>query len=85
MSVMIDKGGLKVDDRLVKLIHDEIAPGTGVDPENFWSGFGKLVIENAPRFSRLCCNPFAVFSVSAKLSRSNIQLQACSDNAKFLG
>ena len=49
MSIMIDKGGLKVDDRLVKLIKDDIAPGTGVDPEHFWSAFGKMVKENAPK------------------------------------
>ena len=49
MSIMVDKGGLKVDERLVKLVKDEIAPGTGVDPEHFWSGFSKLVLENAPR------------------------------------
>ena len=48
MSMMVDKGGLKVDERLAKLIKDDIAPGTGVDPEHFWASFGKLVLENAP-------------------------------------
>ena len=46
---MVDKGGLKVDERLVKLVQNDIAPGTGVDPEAFWDGFSKLVLENAPR------------------------------------
>ena len=46
---MVDKGGLKVDERLVKLVQNDIAPGTGVDPEAFWAGFSKLVLENAPR------------------------------------
>ena len=46
---MIDKGGLKVDECLVDLVQNNIAPGTGVDPEAFWAGFGKLVVENAPR------------------------------------
>ena len=49
MSLMVDKGGLKVDERLVKLVQNDIAPGTGVDPEAFWAGFSKLVLENAPR------------------------------------
>ena len=48
MSVTVDKGGLKVDARLINLVKDEIAPGTGVDPDHFWSGLGKIVIENAP-------------------------------------
>ena len=46
---MINKGGLKVDKRLVDLVQNNLAPGTGVDPEAFWAGFGKLVLENAPR------------------------------------
>lgn len=49
MSVMIDKGGLKVDECLVDLVQNNIAPGTGVDPEAFWAGFGKLVLENTAR------------------------------------
>ena len=50
MSAMIDKGGIKVDDKLVRLVERDIAPGTGVDPEHFWSAFGRLVLENAPRY-----------------------------------
>jgi hypothetical protein len=49
MSAMVDKGGLKVDDKLVRLVECDIAPGTGVDLEHFWSAFGRLVLENAPR------------------------------------
>lgn len=45
-AAMEAKGGLKVDGRLVQLIKDDIAPGTGVDPEHFWAAFGQLVIEN---------------------------------------
>ena len=48
-SVMITKGGLKVDERLVNLVENNIAPGTGVHPEVFWAGFGKLVLEHAAR------------------------------------
>jgi malate synthase len=38
------------------LVNDEIAPGTGIDPEHFWSTFGKIVLENAQRL-------FSVFQV----------------------
>ena len=48
LSMMLDKGGLKVDQRLAELVEKEIAPGTGVEPEHFWKAFGKIVIENAP-------------------------------------
>ena len=54
MSVMVDKGGLKVDDKLVRLVERDIAPGTGVDPEHFWAAFGKLVLEEAPRCAAAC-------------------------------
>ena len=49
MSVMVNKGGLKVDSKLVRLVERDIAPGTGVDPEQFWSGFAKIVAESAPK------------------------------------
>jgi hypothetical protein len=52
MSAMVNKGGLKVDDKLVRLVERDIAPGTGVDPEHFWTAFGRLVLENAPRCDR---------------------------------
>jgi len=50
---MINKGGLKVDERLVDLVEKNIAPGTGVDPDTFWAGFGKLVLENVARNKEL--------------------------------
>ena len=51
--MMVVKGGIKVDQRLTQLVEKEIAPGTGVDPEQFWQAFGKIVIENAPRNKEL--------------------------------
>jgi malate synthase len=46
-AAMEGKGGLRVDERLARLIKDDIAPGTGVDPEHFWAAFGKLVLDNS--------------------------------------
>ena len=48
MSNKIEVGGLKVDQELYNLVKDEIAPGTGVDPEAFWKGFGEIVSDLAP-------------------------------------
>src|ERR1051325_4810857 len=44
-----DVAGLKIDDKLYHLVHDEIAPGTGVDPEAFWRALGALVKDLAPK------------------------------------
>src|ERR1041385_6531418 len=44
-----DVAGLKIDDKLYHLVHDEIAPGTGVDPEAFWRALGAIVKDLAPK------------------------------------
>src|ERR1051326_4173628 len=41
--------GLKIDDKLYHLVRDEIAPGTGVDPEAFWRALGAIVKDLAPK------------------------------------
>ena len=45
--------GLKIDDKLYRLVRDEIAPGTGVDPEAFWRALGAIVKDLAPKNRRL--------------------------------
>ena len=40
---------LKIDDTLYHLVRDEIAPGTGVDPEAFWRALGAIVKDLAPK------------------------------------
>ena len=49
MVKIIEGGGLKVDERLVHLVQDEIAPGTGVDPSAFWTSLGRIVKDLAPK------------------------------------
>jgi len=49
MSERIEVGNLKVDAELYHLVNDEIAPGTGVDVEALWKGFGKIVADLAPK------------------------------------
>ncbi|MBT5832864.1 MAG: malate synthase G, partial [Candidatus Latescibacteria bacterium] len=49
MSDRIEVGGLKIDAELYALIKDEIAPGTGVDNDALWEGFGKIVSDLAPK------------------------------------
>jgi hypothetical protein len=36
MAKMVETGELKVNEELFSLVRDEIAPGTGVEPGNFW-------------------------------------------------
>ncbi len=45
----VEKSGLKVDALLVDFVEKEAIPGTGVTPEQFWSGLAGLVAELAPK------------------------------------
>jgi malate synthase len=47
MAVQV--AGLKIDDGLYHLVRDEIAPGTGVDPEKFWRALGTIVKDLGPK------------------------------------
>jgi malate synthase len=42
-------GGLSVARDLYDLVRDEIAPGTGIDPDRFWRSFGEIVRALTPR------------------------------------
>ena len=48
MSILNDCGDLRSQ---IKLIKDDIAPGTGVDKEQNFGVFGKLILRNVPRTS----------------------------------
>ena len=43
MGNFVTIGGLKVDEELYHLVGNEIAPGTGVEAEDFWTALGKIV------------------------------------------
>ncbi len=49
MIERVEVGGLQVAKPLYDLVKDEIAPGTGVDPDGLWESFGAIVRELAPR------------------------------------
>ncbi len=49
MAERIAVGNLKIDAELFNLVKDEIAPGTGVDVDALWNGFGKIVDDLAPK------------------------------------
>ena len=46
---LIETHGLKIAAPLHAFVEDEALPGTGVTPEQFWSGFAALVEDLAPR------------------------------------
>ncbi len=48
MSNRIEVCGLRVDEELYNLVKNEIAPGTGVEPDAFWESFGKIVTDLGP-------------------------------------
>ena len=45
--------GLQVADSLYRFVNDEALPGTGIDAEAFWAGFGAIVRDLAPRNAAL--------------------------------
>ncbi len=49
MADRIQKGGLRVAQCLADLVDNEIAPGTGIDPEQFWASFESIINDLAPR------------------------------------
>ncbi|HEX5795116.1 MAG TPA: malate synthase G [Geminicoccaceae bacterium] len=49
MTQRIDAGGLRVAQALYDFIEHEALPGTGIDPERFWSGLSAIIHELAPR------------------------------------
>ena len=48
MTDRIQRGSLQIAPALCSLLEDEIAPGTGVSPEQFWQGLASIVAELAP-------------------------------------
>ena len=53
MANSVTIGGLKVDHELYGLVRDEMAPGTGVDPQSFWVSLGQIVADLGPRNRQL--------------------------------
>ncbi len=45
----VEAGGLSIAKVLYDFVNEEAIPGTGVEPERFWQGFGALIRELAPR------------------------------------
>jgi len=49
MSERVTKGGLQVAKVLHDLVANDIAPGTGVDPDTFWAAFEAIVTDLGPK------------------------------------
>jgi malate synthase len=48
MAKRIEVAGLKIDERLYRLVRDEIAPGTGVRADGFWKSLAEIVRDLGP-------------------------------------
>src|SRR3954447_8201824 len=48
MSQYVQLSQLNVHKNLYNLVRDEIAPGTGVDPDAFWASLGAIVRDLGP-------------------------------------
>ena len=53
MTQSTEIAGLKIDHELYALVREEIAPGSGIDPESFWTALGNIVRDLAPKNRRL--------------------------------
>ncbi|MGH7795599.1 MAG: malate synthase G [Candidatus Binatia bacterium] len=49
MASRVEVGGLRIDERLYRLVRDEIAPGTGVKGDGFWKSLGAIVRDLGPK------------------------------------
>jgi malate synthase len=49
MDSRVEVGGLKIDERLYRLVRDEIAPGSGVKVGGFWKSLGAIVRDLGPK------------------------------------
>jgi malate synthase len=49
MANLINIDGLRIDPELYSLIRDEIAPGTGIQPDAFWRALDKIVTDLGPK------------------------------------
>jgi malate synthase len=49
----VEIGGLRVNEDLYRLVGNEIARGTGVEPDAFWKALGKIVQDLGPKNSAL--------------------------------
>jgi malate synthase len=53
MSQRIECAGLSIDHDLHSLLVNEIAPGTGIDPDTFWQGLATIWSTLGPENERL--------------------------------
>ena len=53
MANFVTVDALKVNEELHRLVRDEIAPGTGVDPQAFWISLGQIVKDLAAKNRQL--------------------------------
>jgi len=49
MAKTIEMSGLRIDEKLHDLMRDEIAPGTGIDADEFWRSFAAIVRDLGPK------------------------------------
>ena len=45
----VQHSGLQIADVLYRLVNDEVAPGTGISPDNFWAAFAEILKDLAPK------------------------------------
>ncbi|ARN73276.1 malate synthase G [Oceanicoccus sagamiensis] len=49
MTQRTQQGGLQIADELFNLINNEIAPGTGIEPDQFWTALEQILTDLGPK------------------------------------
>src|SRR5690606_18431914 len=60
MTERIKKGGLEIATVLYNLVANEIAPGTGVEPDVFWAKFEEILTDLVPKNKALLAKRDAI-------------------------
>ena len=69
----IQKGSLAIDQQLYDFIENEVLPKVGVDSDDYWSGFEKVIKEFTPR-NKALLEIFVAFEHTLKLRMKNFSL-----------
>jgi chorismate mutase len=67
---------LQVDTALQRFIDDEVLPGTGIAPADFWTGFDAIVRELAPKNAALLAERGRYVLAAAPFKRSADEVRA---------
>ena len=83
MSDRIQKGSLAIDQQLYNFIQNEVLPEVGVDSEQYWQNFEKIVKEFQPRNKALLAKRDEIQTKIDNWHKENPVKNGTFDKAKY--